>query len=84
MKFTAQQNEVNGFLLFRMLLGVRVTVKFESHLHIGLLLMNFSIHWDECGDVGVPLVRNGCRIQIIVQSDSSITGGGQSWLNKCP
>lgn len=41
-KFTAQQNEVNGFLLFRMLLGVRVRVKFESHLHIGLLLITFQ------------------------------------------
>lgn len=42
MKFTAQQNEVNGFLLFRMLLGIRVRVKFESHLHIGLLLITFQ------------------------------------------
>lgn len=41
-KFTAQQSEVNGFLLFRMLLGVRVRVKFESHLHIGLLLITFQ------------------------------------------
>lgn len=49
-----------------------------------LVINHFSIHWDECGDVGFPLVRNSCRIQIIVQSDSSITGGGRVGSTNVP